>query len=87
MKARLAQVEYERFVLQNTLATRKERMNKLLGRGIETPFTVVEVPGAEPYIVDMEAAEELALAQRPDIKSAQLYIEFTENEVRLKRAE
>ncbi len=86
VKARLAQVEYERFVIQNKLATEKERMNKLLGRDIETPFTVLEVPDAEPYVIDTEAAEEIALAQRPEIKSAKLYIEFAENEVRLKKA-
>ena len=69
VKARLAQVEYERFVVLNQLATQKERMNKLLGRDIETPFTVLEVPDAEPYVIDTEAAEEIALSQRPDIKS------------------
>jgi len=86
VKARLAQVEYERFVTQNKLATEKERMNKLLGRDIETPFSVLEVPDAEPYVIDQEAAEDIALSQRPEIKSAKLYIEFAENEVRLKKA-
>lgn len=86
VKARLAQVEYERFVIENSLATEKERMNKLLGRDIETPFTVLEVPEAEPYIIDVEAAEDIALNQRPEIKSAKLYIEFAENEVKLKKA-
>jgi outer membrane protein len=86
VKARLAQVEYERFVLRNQLATQKERMNKLLGRDIETPFTVLEVPDAEPYVIDTEDAEDIALSQRPEIKSAKLYIEFAENEVRLKKA-
>lgn len=86
VKARLAKVEYDRFVLLNELATQKERMNNLLGRDIETPFTVLEVPDAEPYVIDQEAAEEIALAQRPEIKSAKLYIEFAENEVRLKKA-
>jgi len=61
-------------------------MNKLLGRDIETPFTVLEVPDAEPYVIDTEAAEDIALSQRPEIKSAKLYIEFAENEVRLKKA-
>ena len=86
VKARLAQVEYEHFVIENRLATEKERMNKLLGRDIDTPFTVLEVPSAEPYLIDTEAAEELALSQRPEIKSAKLYIEFAENEVKLKKA-
>lgn len=86
VKARLAKVEYDRFVLLNELATQKERMNNLLGRDIETPFTVLEVPDAEPYVIDQEAAEEIALTQRPEIKSAKLYIEFAENEVRLKKA-
>lgn len=86
VKARLAQVEYEHFVIENRLATEKERMNKLLGRDIETPFTVLEVPEAEPYVIDTEAAEEIALLQRPEIKSARLYIEFAENEVKLKKA-
>jgi len=86
VKARLAQVEYDRFVIRNKLSTQKERMNKLLGRDIETPFSVLEVPDAEPYVIDTETAEGIALSQRPEIKSAKLYIEFAENEVRLKKA-
>ena len=86
VQARLARAEYRHFKLKNTLATQKERFNKILGRDIETPFTVAQVPFAEPFTVNVEDAEDQALAQRPEIESAELDIEFAENEVKIKKS-
>lgn len=86
VKARLGRVEYEDFKLKNDLATEKERLNKLLGRDIETPFAVAPVPSAEPIVIDIKNAEELALFQRPEVRAAKLGIEFAENEVRIKKS-
>jgi len=86
VQARLARAEYKKFKLENSLSTQKERFNKLLGRDIETPFTVVPIGYAAPFTVNVDAAEELALAQRPEIESAELEIQFAENEVKVKKS-
>lgn len=86
VQARLARAEYKQFKLKNSLATQKERFNKMLGRDIETPFSVVSVDYAEPFVVNVQEAEELALKQRPEIESAELDIQFAENEVSVKKS-
>jgi len=86
VQARLARAEYKHFKLKNTLATQKERFNKLLGRDIETPFSVIPIPYAAPFTINVQDAEALALEQRPEIQAAELDIEFTENEVRIKKS-
>jgi len=86
VQARLGRAEYKHFKLKNTLATQKERFNKLLGRDIETPFSVIPIPYAAPFTVNVEDAEGQALAQRPEIDAAELEIEFAENEVRIKKS-
>lgn len=86
VQARLARAEYKEFKLKNSLATEKERFNKLLGRDIETPLSVVPINYAEPFIVNVQDAEDLALQQRPEVEIAELDIEFAENEVRVKKS-
>ncbi len=86
VKARLGRVEYEAFVIENTLATEKERLNKLLGRDIDIPFEVAPVAGPSPYIIDVNAAEEEAIEQRPEIEEARLKLEFAQNEVRIEKS-
>lgn len=86
VQARLARAKYRQFKLSNTLATEKEKLNKLLGRDIETPFTVVPVGYAAPFTINVQDAEELALEQRPEIESAELNIQFAENEVKVKKS-
>ena len=86
VQARLARAEYRQFKLTNELATQKEKFNKLLGRDIETPFVVAKVDHAAPFSVNIQDAEELALAQRPEIEIAELEIEFAENEVKVKKS-
>ncbi len=86
VQAQLGRVEYKSFKLKNTLATEKERFNKLLGRDIDTPFSVIPIPYAASFTVNVEDAEAQALEQRPEIQTAELDIEFTENEVRIKKS-
>jgi len=86
VQARLSRAEYNKFKLENSLATQKEKFNKLLGRDIETQFTVAPVGYAAPFTVNVQEAEELALEQRPEIEAAELDIQFTENEVKLKKS-
>ncbi len=86
VQARLARAEYRHFKLENDLATQKESFNKLLGRDIETPFTLAPVEYAAPFSVSVQDAEVLALEQRPEIEIAELDIEFAENEVKVKKS-
>lgn len=86
VKARLGRIEYEAFVIENTLTTEKERLNKLLGRDIDIPFEVAPVGGPSPYTIDVNAAEEEAIEQRPEIEEALLKLEFAENEVRIEKS-
>ena len=86
VKARLSKAKYERFKLKNTLATEKERFNKLLGRDIETPFSVEPIAYAAPFAINVQDAEEQALEQRPEIKSAEIDLDYAENEVKIKKS-
>lgn len=86
VQARLARAQYKEFKLKNSLATEKERFNKLLGRDIETPFSVASISYAEPFAINVQDAEDEALRQRPEVEIAELDIEFAENEVRVKKS-
>lgn len=86
VKARLGRVEYEAFVIENTLTTEKEQLNILLGRNIDITFEVAPVGDPLPYFIDVNEAEEDAIEQRPEIEEALLKLEFAENEVRLEKS-
>ncbi|MEK6224600.1 MAG: TolC family protein, partial [Thermodesulfobacteriales bacterium] len=86
VEARLARAEYKQFKLKNSLATQKERFNKLLGRDVEIPFSVATIGYAAPFAVNVQDAEETALEQRPEVEMAELDIQFAENEVRVKKS-
>jgi outer membrane protein TolC len=86
VKARLGKAEYDEFKTKNEMATQKEKLNKLLGRDVETEFTVTPVGSARPVTINPKEAEETALAQRPEVNAARLNIEFAENEVDIKKS-
>jgi len=86
VKARLGKAEYEQFKLGNEMATEKEKLNKLLGRDINTEFTVTPVSGAQPMTINPKEAGDVALEQRPEVNAAKLNIEYAENEVDLKKS-
>jgi outer membrane protein TolC len=87
VKARLGKAEYDQLKSGNDLVTEKERMNKLLGRDINTGFDVTPIPGAQSITVNPGEAGEIALDQRPEIKAAKLGIKYAENEVSIKKAQ
>jgi outer membrane protein TolC len=86
-KTRLAKAEYDALTHQNDLATDKERLNHLMGRDIFVEFKVNPVPENTVYEVDLEAAQALALQQRPEIKEADLKVRHAEYERRIKQSE
>jgi len=87
VKAKLAQEEYEGLDLRNELASQKEQLNNLLGRDIRTTFEVSPVPEPTTFEVDLVAAQNRALEQRPEIKEAQLKLQQSDIDRRIKKAE
>jgi len=73
--------------LRNTLDSRKEYLNNLLGRDIRTEFSTEQVPVASFEEVDLKLAQSRALEQRPEIKEAELSLKQAEYDRRMAKAE
>jgi outer membrane protein len=87
MKTRLAEAQYNALVLRNSLAAQKEQLNELLGREVQTEFTVTGEP--EPTELN-DAAEPVlarALQQRPDVRQARLQVQQAEHDKAIKKLE
>jgi outer membrane protein TolC len=69
-KAEVAKAIYQLTTIEDTLADRKEALNHLLGRSVQTEFSVEPVPSALPEQEDLSAARASALEHRPEIKLA-----------------
>jgi outer membrane protein len=87
VQTRLRKAEYEALTLRNTLATQQEQLNNLLGLDLLTEFQVSPVSDTTPFADDPEAARRRALAQRPEVKEAQLKVQQAEYDRRMKKAE
>ncbi len=72
--------------LRDTLATQKENLNELLGRDLDTPFRTEQVPGVTPEEMDMKVARQTALAQRPEVKEAEIDVNRANYDRRLSKA-
>ena len=70
VKAELAKATYQLTTIDDNLADRKEILNHLLGRSVETEFSVEAVPATLPEQEDLSAARAVALDHRPEIKLA-----------------
>lgn len=71
VKADLAKANYQLAVTEDALANRKESLNNLLGRDLQTAFSVETVPSTLPEEDDLSAAREVALERRPELKLAE----------------
>jgi outer membrane protein TolC len=87
VKAKLADEQYKLVQLRDTLDSRKEYLNDLLGRDIRTDFRTEPVPSASFEEVDLHFAQDRALAQRSEIKQAQLNVQQSEYARRLAKAD
>jgi len=87
VRAKLSQQRYQLLTLRDTLETQKESLNHLLGRDLETPFTVEVQPLPKTVEIDINAARQEALAQRTELREARLQSRKAENDVRRQRAE
>jgi outer membrane protein len=87
VKAKLAHEQYSIVQLQNTLDTRKEYLNDLLGRDVRTEFTVEQVPAASFEEIELKMAQDKALSLRPEIKQAELTVTQAEYSRRMAKAD
>jgi outer membrane protein TolC len=70
VKAELAKAVYQLITIEDNLVDRKESLNHLLGRDLQTEFSVESVPATLPEEEDLAAARAVALEHRPEIKEA-----------------
>jgi outer membrane protein TolC len=85
VKAEEAKAKYQLLVTEDTLADRKEALNRLLGRDLLVDFSVEGVPTALPEEMDLQAARKLALARRPEIKIASIREKQANLETKIER--
>jgi outer membrane protein TolC len=70
VKAEVAKATYELTTIEDMLADRKEILNHLLGRSLQTEFSVEPVPVTLPEEENLAAARVIALERRPEVKLA-----------------
>src|SRR5215472_4660508 len=87
VKARIAQEEYNSLALSDTLASQKEQLNILLGRGIRTEFSVVEGPEATSTEGNLEEAQTKALSARPELQEGRLRLQQAQLNRRITKAD
>lgn len=90
VQTRLAKSEYEVMTLTNRLSSQKEQLNHLLGRDVNTDFSVTDGMEAAQVTMretDLSQARDRALAQRPEIREAALRIEQSKLDRRAKKTE
>jgi outer membrane protein len=71
VKAELAKANYQLTTIEDSLADRKEGLNHLLGRGIQTEFSVEPVSATLPEEQVLATARTIALEHRPEMKIAE----------------
>ena len=80
----LAQAMLQALQIRNDLATTREQLNRLLGRDVRSPLRVAEVPPRTLAELDLEAARERALRERPEVRQAHDLVEKAEADRGLK---
>ncbi len=87
VKAQLAQAEYALLKLQDPLETQKGQLNRLMGRGPDTPFDVDPLSATDFEVPDLKQALARAIEARPEIRLARLQAKRAEIDRKLKNAE
>jgi outer membrane protein TolC len=87
VKATLKQQQYQLITLQDSIEIQKQGLNHLLGRDLNTPFSVEDEPTPDDAELNLEAARKQALEQRPDVREARLQTKIAQLDVRRERAE
>jgi len=60
---------YQLTVIEDALADQKETLNRLLGRELQTEFSVEMVPTSLPEELSLQEARKIATERRPEIKA------------------
>jgi len=87
IKTHVQKFVYEAITLRDQLTDQKEKLNTLLGRDIDTEFRVALMPEPTRFEVDLTAAREEAVAQRPELREAKLKVDAAEYDRRIKKSE
>jgi len=87
VETRQAKTEYEALVLEDQLTTQKQQLNLLLGRAVDTTFSVIPVEEIGSEEADLTELRRRALEQRPEIREALIRTQQAELDRRIKRAE
>jgi outer membrane protein len=85
VKAEEEKAKYQLLVIEDALSDRKEALNRILGRDLLIDFSVEPVPTALPEELDLQAARQLALTQRPEIKMASIKTRQANLETRIEK--
>jgi len=86
VKAKLSQQRYQLLTLRDTMENQKESMNRLLGRDLDTPFSVEVQPMPAPEELDPAVSRREAVQQRTEVREARLQATKAETAVRQERA-
>ncbi len=78
VQQRVAEVELDRVSIQNAILNRKEQLNLLMGRALETEFSVVAIPGAPEEDLTAAAARTRALEARTEAREARIRLRQAE---------
>ncbi|HEX4900457.1 MAG TPA: TolC family protein [Pyrinomonadaceae bacterium] len=90
VQTRLAKAEFQVLTLSNQLRSQKEQLNLLLGRDVNTDFSVsdgFETAQVTMRETDLVEARQRALAQRPEIREARLRMRQADLDRRAKKSE
>jgi len=87
VQTHLAKAEQSESMFEDQRATAREQLNQLLGRDLLVAFEVQPVLEEAGAPMDLEAARQRALEQRPEIREAQLRQKQAEQDLRAKKAE
>jgi outer membrane protein len=86
VKTRVQRMVYETMTLHDQLSDQKEKLNVLLGRDIETEFRVALMPEPTRLEIDLSSARSEAVAQRPELREAQLKVEAADYDRRITKS-
>jgi outer membrane protein len=87
VRAKLSQQRYQLLTLRDSLESQKESLNQLLGRDLNSQFSVEVQPLPSDSEIDIAVARQEALNQRAEIRESRLETRRAEVQVRRQRAE
>ncbi len=87
VSTQLASEEYTALTLRHSMSSQKEQLNALLGRDLQTEFSISPMTETTLYEADLPIARSQALENRPEIREAQLQLKLADFDQRIKRSQ